>query len=386
MVSVRRAVAAAVVGLVASGGLALGVLASSRHHPRPAVARTTAGTAASSTAAPQTSRLPAKPTLPPTTAVTTTTTKPLTTTPSTAPIIVKASLAGCPVPPQPPAPPPPPPWHPSVLVPSSALPPVEAPARWTSHLDGVGGKGMWIWDWSLTDGGNAQAVVRQAVQAGLHQVWLRVADSQQGFYGANELGALVPVAHAAGVRVIAWGFPYLYDPVRDARWTSQVLAWRGAGGQQIDGFSADIEEPTEGVDLTAQRAGVYLEDVRKAAGSRLLVATVYPPLNTYWYGSYPYTTIARYVDAFAPMIYWECTDPGADAATDVARLATLRPVDIIGQAYNMAAEHGRALSPSGAEITEFMQAGRKAGAIGASFWVWQLATPGEWSALAAYRW
>lgn len=245
---------------------------------------------------------------------------------------------------------------------------------------------MWIWDWSATDGGNAQAIVQQAVRAGLHQVWLRVADSKQGFYGGGELAALVPVAHAAGLRVIAWGFPYLYDPVGDARWTGQVLGWRGAAGQQVDGFSADIEEPTEGVDLTAQRAGVYLEDVRKAAGNRLIVATVYPPLDKFWYGNYPYTTIARYADAFAPMIYWECTDPGSDAAADVARLAPLRPVDMIGQAYNLAAEHGRVDSPSAAEITEFMQAGRKAGAIGASFWVWQMATQQEWSALAAYRW
>jgi hypothetical protein len=246
---------------------------------------------------------------------------------------------------------------------------------------------MWIWEWSQTDGGNAGAIVAQAVQDGLHQVWVRVADSKQGFYGAPLLNALVPLAHARGLSVIAWGFPYLYDPVGDAGWTAQALAWTGPGGQRVDGFSADIEEATEGVDLTAQRVGVYLEYVRRAAGDRPIVATVYPPLDTYWStGQYPYTTIARYVDAFAPMIYWECTDPGSDAQADVARLSSLRPVEIIGQAYNMAAERGRAVSPSGAEITEFLQAGRRAGAIGASFWVWQSATPQEWAALAAYRW
>ena len=262
-----------------------------------------------------------------------------------------------------------------------------APARWKAGLDAVSGKGMWIWDWSQTGGGDAAAIVARAVGSGLHQVWVRVADSQQGFYGASVLNALVPVAHARGLSVIAWGFPYLYDPVGDAKWTAQVLGWRGPGGQRIDGFSADIEEPTEGVALSAQRAAVYLETVRRGAGNRLIVATVYPPLDHYWRaGGYPYAAIAPYVDAFAPMIYWECTDPGTDAAADVARLATLRPVDIIGQAYNMAAEHGRAASPSAAEITEFLEAGRKAGAIGASFWVWQTATPEEWAALRAYRW
>jgi hypothetical protein len=246
---------------------------------------------------------------------------------------------------------------------------------------------MWIWEWTQTDGGDATAIVAQAVRDGLHQVWIRVADSKQGFYGAPLLDALVPLAHSRGLAVIAWGFPYLYDPVGDAAWTGQVLAWRGPGGQEVDGFSADIEEPTEGVYLTAQRVGVYLEYARRAAGDRLIVATVYPPTDAYWRaGGYPYGTIARYVDAFAPMIYWECTDPGTDVQLDVARLSELRPVEIIGQAYNMASERGRAASPSASEITEFLQAGRRAGAIGASFWVWQSATPEEWAALATYRW
>lgn len=271
-------------------------------------------------------------------------------------------------------------------MPAAALPVVVAPAKWHSDLSAIIGKGMWIWDWSTTDGGSAPAIVDQARRAGLHDVWVRVGDSGEGFYGAGELQALVPLAHAAGIRVIAWAFPYLYNPAGDARWTAQILNWRGPGGQAIDGFSADLEMSTEGVAMSAQRAAVYLELVRRAAGSRLVVATVYPPLDPFWFGSYPYRAMAPYVDAFAPMIYWECTDPGYDAAFEIRRLATLRPVEIIGQAFNFAAYHGRADSPSGAELTEFMQAGRKAGAVGASFWVWQDATPEEWSALADYPW
>jgi hypothetical protein len=249
------------------------------------------------------------------------------------------------------------------------------------------GTGMWIWQWQKTSAGDTSAVVAQAKAAHLHQLWIRVGDSMNGFYGSAELDQLVPAAHAAGLSVIAWGFPYLYDPIRDSAWTAQILDWQGPGGQTVDGFSADLERASEGVDLTARRAGVYLQAVRKAAGSRLLVATVYPPSDYNWgNGGYPYTAMAPYVDAFAPMIYWGCTDPGADAASDVARLATLRPVHIIGQAFDMADVGGRAVAPSGAELTEFMRAGQKAGAVGASFWVWQDASPAEWAAIAAYRW
>jgi hypothetical protein len=245
---------------------------------------------------------------------------------------------------------------------------------------------MWIWQWSGTDGGDPDAVVHEAVAAGLHQLWVRVGDSQDGFYGAQELDALVPVAHAHGLAVIAWGFPYLWDPVGDAQWTGQILAWRAADGEQVDGYSADLEQPSEGVMMSAPRAAVYLELVRQAAGSRLVVATVYPPTDANWDGSYPYRAMAPYVDAFAPMVYWECTDPGTDAAGDVARLLTLRPVHVIGEAFNFAGTGGRADSPSGAEIAEFLTASKHAGALGASFWVWQEATPEEWSALTGFSW
>ena len=268
----------------------------------------------------------------------------------------------------------------------TSLPPVTAPAAWTSHVAALAGKGMWIWEWGSTDGGDANAVVQQAVSAGLRQLWVRVGDSQNGFYGAQELDDLVPVAHAHGIDVIAWGFPYLWDPAGDAQWTAQILAWHAGDGEQVDGYSADLEEPSEGVMMSAPRAAVYLELVRQAAGSRLVVATVYPPTDANWNGTYPYRAMAPYVDAFAPMVYWECTDPGTDAMGDVARLNSLRPVHVIGEAFNFAGTGGRTVSPSGAEIAEFMSASQRAGALGASFWVWQEATPEEWAALTGFSW
>jgi hypothetical protein len=96
--------------------------------------------------------------------------------------------------------------------------------------------------------------------------------------------------------------------------------------------------------------------------------------------------MAPYVDAFAPMIYWECTDPRADVALDLGRLAALRPVHVIGQAFDMADVGGRAVGPSAAEITAFLAAAQLHGALGGSFWVWQHADAAEWAAIAAYRW
>jgi len=245
---------------------------------------------------------------------------------------------------------------------------------------------MWVWQFDQTEGGNAAAIVRRAVDAGLRQLWVRVGSSRYGFYAAAVLYALVGRAHAVGLSVIGWGFPYLYDPLGDARWTARALAWRGPNGDRLDGFSADIEKSTEGVALSKRRIAVYLGAVRRAAGDRLVVATVYRPTDLNWYGDYPYRTIARYVDAFAPMVYWGCNPPRIVAVQALQRLSTLRPVHLIGQAYNMADESGRTAPTSPREIDLFLRVGRRGGALGVSFWDWQEITAGEWKAMAAYSW
>ena len=65
---------------------------------------------------------------------------------------------------------------------------------------------------------------------------------------------------------LAFHLPIIVGAVLMTPWTAQILDWRAPDGQQVDGYSADIEEATEGVMLSAQRAAVYLELVRQAAG------------------------------------------------------------------------------------------------------------------------
>ena len=295
------------------------------------------------------------------------------------------ALAGCPPAPSS-RPPSGPPWHPSGGIPDSALPAPVAPVPGTPPLNALSGKGVWIWQWHATEAGRAVDVVARARAAGLHQLWMRVADSRDRFYAGDELATLVPLAHSAGIAVIAWGFPFLANPVDDAAWTADVLAWRGPHGEAVDGYSADIEMASEGVNLSDTRVAVYLGLVRRAAAGRPLVGTVYPPTDRWWTSGYPYRTIARYVDAFAPMEYWECVQPGDAAAQALARLSPLRPVHLVGQAFSFADYGGRVPAPSAGEEVRFLDAARHGGAIGASFWVWQFMDGEEWGAVTSYGW
>ena len=101
-----------------------------------------------------------------------------------------------------------------------------------------------------------------------------------------------------------------------------------------DAFSADIETASEGTYLTARRVRYYLSLVRSIAGDRPVIATV-PRPTSYWLAHYPYGAEAPFVDAYAPMVYWSCTEPGAAVDQAIVALSKMRPVAPIGQDYNI---------------------------------------------------
>ena len=282
----------------------------------------------------------------------------------------------CPPPPIRPGPPPPPLGPPAV--PERAIPIPRAPPPRHVDLGPITGKGIW-----LTIGPGARldvaGVIALARTAGLHQLWVRTGSSSDGYYGAAVLSALLPAAHAAGIAVIAWDFPTLSDPARDARRAAAALR---AGA---DGFGADIETASEGTYLTARRVAYYLSLVRAVAAAKPVVAIVYRP-TSYWLTAYPYAAEAPFVDAYAPMVYWSCTEPGAAVAEAIAPLARLRPVVPIGQDYDMAAEGGRHGLPSGREIWRFLDVARRSGAIGASLYDLESGGRPQLEALGAYDW
>jgi hypothetical protein len=295
------------------------------------------------------------------------------------------ALPGCPPPKRPPVKPVPP-WRPAHVVAEADLPVALPPLTRSPSLEVLRGKGMWTYQWERTEGGSAAAVVRRARDAGLDSIWVRTGSSRSGFYAAPELRTLLPLAHEAGISVIAWDFPYLYDPVADAARAAATLAFTAPGGHRIDAFSPDIESGSEGTQGTRRRLSVYLGLVQRAVGSRPLVSTV-PHANNHWWRTYDYRTQVPYVDAFAVMAYWNCTEPGAEVQQSVRRLGPLGvPLHLIGQAYDFGPYGGRRGDPRGREVWRFTDVAYRSGVIGVSLYVWQYATREQFAALGAYPW
>jgi hypothetical protein len=246
------------------------------------------------------------------------------------------------------------------------------------------GKGMWIHVLQrASGGGNLQALVDHAVNHGLSHVYVRLGSSRMGFYAQGDLDGLLPIAHAAGLKVVGWDFPYLDDVSADIERARTQIAYTTPTGHRIDAFSADIETPSEGTNLTTAGVQLYGEWVRHFAGPQFpLILAVPRPNPKRWY---PYQEASAHFDAIAPMVYWVNRDPATDVAGAIAALAPFgKPVIPVGQAYDPAIDGSDSWGPpSAADINKFMQTAADHGVASFSFWAWDTANAEQWQAIGS---
>lgn len=291
----------------------------------------------------------------------------------------------CPPPARPPAPPGPRPKPRVPVVAESDVPPPLAVAARRPVLTALAGKGTWA-VYFHGRGIDGQALVDAAKAAKLDSIWVRTGGTRQGaYYGDDVLRAVLIPAHRAGLKVIAWDFPFLSDPKADAYRAARALAFTQQG-HRIDAFSPDIETSAEGVFITPRRVAYYLSLVRRAAGNRPIVTTV-PRPTAKRLATYPYRAVADGSDALAPMVYWSCNEPGSAVTAAMDGLEPFGlPVHVIGQAYDMTAEGGRPGLPTAAETWRFIDVSRRRGALGVSLYKWNSTAAGQKRALTAYPW
>jgi hypothetical protein len=247
------------------------------------------------------------------------------------------------------------------------------------------GKGMWIHVFNRAKGGNPDLIVNHALSHGLTHIYVRLGSTRMGFYAQNDLDRLLPVAHANGIKVIGWDFPYLDNLQADVERAAAEMAYTTPSGQRIDGFSADIETPSEGTKLSTDNVTAYGNWVRHFAGPQMpLILAVPRPNPKRWY---PYEAAAKQFDAIAPMVYWINRDPGTDVANASHDLAPLgKPIIPVGQAYDPGIDGSHSWGPpDAAAINKFMQTAADLGVASYSFWSWDTASPEVWATISASK-
>ncbi|HZS00127.1 MAG TPA: hypothetical protein VFE37_15545 [Chloroflexota bacterium] len=287
-------------------------------------------------------------------------------------------------------------WTPPGTVALQAADPVGRLVNGRPITAPIHGKGLWFVLDSREHGTSpATRVAHAAAAAGLSHLYVEVATSRGGFWGARWLDALLPAARAVGLRVIGSVYVCLDDLPADLALSLEVARYRTPDGLALDGLTADVEET-----LVAENVRAYGELLRQGVGDDyLLVATVYPP-ESYAAPRYPWPALAASWNAVAPMAYWRQMESRAFTADEVdaytrRNLAATRalvgrpdlPVEMLGQLFEMG--RPRLLGPdppTPAEITAAAAAARAAGAVGISYFDWTRATPAHWQALAAIEW
>ncbi|MEA2720484.1 MAG: hypothetical protein QOJ39_2348, partial [Candidatus Eremiobacteraeota bacterium] len=275
-----------------------------------------------------------------------------------------------------------------------------------STADAIRGKSAWLAFSGdpLDDASYAKLdvdqIVATAVRAGLRSVELRLA------YGAFDeitpgakatIDRLIDGLASHRVAVIGWTVPRAaaFD---DLARNAEVAAYRTPAGHGITGLAVDLERGEEFLGngprgYAALRT--YLGALRRAVGPRvLLVATIEDPyLEHLDQAKFPYREIARDADVLQTMTYWRMMGPWDTAAKvqaavagSVALVRQLAARDVpvdVGAQTGVLSKRG---APPGDELTAAIDASRRAGAIGVTFYDWSGTGPEQWDAIARAGW
>lgn len=261
----------------------------------------------------------------------------------------------------------------------------------------VAGKGMWFTNYQ-TRHADLNRLIADAKAAGITHIYAEVAISWWGFYAPVSLDRLLPVAHKAGIAVIAWVYPSLRNVTADVRMTMQVANYRTPSGEHADGIATDVEEVVDSGSVYS-----YGQVLRGLLGPDTLLVDC--TLHPFTHAGYPYASVAASWNVLAPMNYWHSRYYHTYTASDVERFVTTSvvtiraamleagisqpiPIEELGQTYDMYSGDGAGTghNPGGAEITADLTTAKALGCIGASYFEWQTATQSQWDALSAFEW
>ena len=225
--------------------------------------------------------------------------------------------------------------------------------------------GMWIWEMSRSERGNAPAIGARARQFGLKTVMIKAGDGTAWWSQFNP--NLVRTLHSWGLHVCAWQFVY------GARPTAEAAIGARAARDGADCLVIDAESQYQGLYVQAQS---YISALRAQIGPAFPVALAgFPFVDLH--PSFPYSVFlgpngAQYN---VPQMYWRdigTTVTNVYSHTYAFNQLYQRPIFPLGQVFD---------APPSAQINEFRAIARYYGAQGVSWWDWQSAGTSEFKAV-----
>lgn len=255
-----------------------------------------------------------------------------------------------------------------------------APLRELTPPGLADGPGVWANIWNYPQG-DIDAYCANLRNHGVRNVFIQTSRSNTpAIAHPEDLGKLIEACHRHKIRVIAWAYLELADPIADADKMLAAAKFRSPSGESIDAIAPDLEK-----NLKDDRISKFSQRLRDELGAHYpLIAVVYSPLNRYQeVANTPWKTLARYYDVIAPMSYWNSKYQKLDAHDYT--LATVRTIrELTGRPDIEVHVIGDGMGTSAQSIQQFLKACRRAEATSASIYPNQKVTPEQLVALSRY--
>jgi hypothetical protein len=252
------------------------------------------------------------------------------------------------------------------------------------------GLGSWLDIFSTRTWSQPDAVIAAMTKHGAQTLYLQTSnyshDADIVFPAATV--RFLEVAHAAGVRVVAWYLPSFANPAQDARRALAAIRFHTPSGQRFDSFALDIEASlVRPVSVRNDRLLSLARAIRAAAPSGYSLGAIIPsPVgmqrHPHYWPRFPYADLAKLFDAFLPMAYFSYYAHRPAEVYDyirrvvvAIRAQTKRP-DVTIHVIGGTADHA-----SPAAIGGFAQAVSDCAVAGRSLYAFPETTAAQWALL-----
>ena len=265
--------------------------------------------------------------------------------------------------------------------PSPRLSSLEAPYQ---------GLGTWVDMYNRGPWAHPSRTIGRMVKHGVQTLYLETSSyrSHHAIYRSHSAARLITLAHANGIRVVAWSVPGFKNIRTDYERVMKAITFTTPSGQNFDSYAMDIEATlVPNINRRNKRFAKLASNVRNAVGSVELGAIVPDPAHQTYWKPFPYLTVDRLFDVYLPMSYF--TVRGVHGLHKVHNYIVANVRFIKAASRNDSARihviGGIAGDVSRRETRGMMTAVRNMKGIGASLYDFPITTKKEWRKMQPAR-